>query len=100
LFLAGHAAFKAAIWRRISWPRLTAIAALALFALLAPHVPALALAACGTAAVLAVAVADHIWLPEPAMGDADAVSRRHAGLLLRAASRPHSHSSQKCIQYL
>ncbi len=73
LFLAGHAAFKATIWRRISWPRLAAIAVLALFALLAPHVPALALAACGTAAVLAVAIADHIWRPEPAMGDADAV---------------------------
>ena len=67
LFLAGHAAFKAAIWRRISWPRLAAIAALALFALLAPHVPALVLAACGAAAVLAVAVADQIWRREPAI---------------------------------
>ena len=73
LFLAGHAAFKAAIWRRISWPRLGAIAALGLFGLLAPHVPALALAACGAAAVLAVAVADHFWQPQPAAGDADAV---------------------------
>jgi low temperature requirement protein LtrA len=60
LFLAGHAAFKAAIWRRISWPRIAAIAVLALFALLAPHVPALVLAACSAAAVLAVAVADHL----------------------------------------
>jgi low temperature requirement protein LtrA len=60
LFLAGHAAFKAAIWRRISWPRIAAIAVLALFALLAPHVPALVLAACSAAAVLAVAITDHI----------------------------------------
>ncbi len=35
LFLAGHAAFKAAIWRRVSWPRLAAIAALGLFGLFA-----------------------------------------------------------------
>ncbi|MGN6794413.1 MAG: low temperature requirement protein A [Streptosporangiaceae bacterium] len=65
LFLAGHAAFKAAIWRRISWPRLAAIAALGLFGLLARHVPAVALAACGAAVVVAVAVADHIWRPVP-----------------------------------
>jgi low temperature requirement protein LtrA len=59
LFLLGHAAFKAAIWRRISWHRLAAIAALGLFGLLTPHVSALVLAACGAAAVVAVAVADH-----------------------------------------
>ncbi|HEX5189636.1 MAG TPA: low temperature requirement protein A [Streptosporangiaceae bacterium] len=69
LFMAGHAAFKAAIWRRISWPRLGAIAALGLFGLLAPHVPALVLAACSAAAVVAVAVADHIWRPPPVPGD-------------------------------
>ena len=68
LFLAGHAAFKAAIWRRISWPRLAAIAALALFSLLAAHVPVIVLAACSAAAVLAVAVADHIWQPQPTVG--------------------------------
>jgi low temperature requirement protein LtrA len=70
LFLAGHAAFKAAIWRRISWARLSAIAVLALFALLAPHVPALVLAACGAATVLAVAVADHLWQPPPLLEQA------------------------------
>ena len=66
LFLVGHAAFKAAIWRRISWPRIAAIAALGLFGLLAPHVPALVLAACSAGAVVAVAVADYIWRPAPA----------------------------------
>src|SRR5215467_7451164 len=59
LFLIGHAAFKLAIWQRISWPRLASVAALGLFGLLAPHVPALALAACSAAAVVAVAVADR-----------------------------------------
>jgi len=63
LFLVGHAAFKAAIWRRISWHRLAAIAALALFGLLTPHVPALVLAACSAGAVVAVAVADHFSRP-------------------------------------
>jgi low temperature requirement protein LtrA len=63
LFLAGHAAFKAAIWRRVSWPRLAAIAALALLGLLAPHVPALVLAGCGAAVVVAVAIADYLWRP-------------------------------------
>jgi len=63
LFLAGHAAFKAAIWRRVSWPRLAAIAALALLGLLAPHVPALVLAGCSAAVVVAVAIADHVWRP-------------------------------------
>jgi len=63
LFLAGHAAFKAAIWHRVSWPRLSAIVVLALLALAARTVPALALAGCGAAAVVAVAVADQIWRP-------------------------------------
>ena len=65
LFLAGHAAFKAAIWRRISWSRIAGISALALLGLLAPYVPALVLAACSAAVVVAVAVADYIWRPPP-----------------------------------
>src|ERR1039457_1587633 len=63
LFLIGHAAFKAVIWRRVSWPRVGAAAVLGLLGLLAPNVPALALAACGAAAVVAVAIADQIWQP-------------------------------------
>ena len=72
LFLAGHAAFKAAIWRRISWSRLAGIAALALLGLLAPHVPALVLAACSAAVVVAVAVADYVWRPPPTLIGASA----------------------------
>jgi low temperature requirement protein LtrA len=63
LFLIGHAAFKAVIWRRVSWARVGAAAGLGLLGLLAPLVPALALAACGAAAVVAVAVADQVWRP-------------------------------------
>ena len=63
LFLIGHAAFKAVIWRRLSWPRVVAVAVLGLLGLLAAYLPALALAGCGAAAVVAVAIADQIWRP-------------------------------------
>jgi low temperature requirement protein LtrA len=63
LFLAGHATFKATIWRRISWPRIGAIAILAILGLLAPHVSALVLSAAAAAVVIAVAAADRLWPP-------------------------------------
>jgi low temperature requirement protein LtrA len=60
LFLAGHAAFKAAVWRKVSVPRLAGIAVLALLGLVAPHVSVLVLAACAAVVVIGVVVAD--WL--------------------------------------
>jgi low temperature requirement protein LtrA len=60
LFLAGHAAFKAVIWRTTPWSRIIAVAVLALLGLAAPHVSALALSACAAAVVIAVAVADRV----------------------------------------
>jgi low temperature requirement protein LtrA len=60
LFVAGHLAFKVTVWRRVSWPRVAALAVLALFGLLAPHVTALALSACAAATVIGVAVADFV----------------------------------------
>ncbi len=60
LFLAGHAAFRAALWHRIAWAKIAGIAALALLGLLAPHVTALLLGGCAAAVVLAVAVADSV----------------------------------------
>jgi low temperature requirement protein LtrA len=60
LFLAGHAAFKAAIWRTTPWSRIVAVAVLALLGLAAPHISALALSACAAAVVIAVAVADRV----------------------------------------
>lgn len=59
LFLAGHAAFKAVIWRRVSWPRIGAVVVLALLGLAAPRLSALALGACAAAVVVAVAVIDY-----------------------------------------
>jgi low temperature requirement protein LtrA len=62
LFIAGHAAFKWAVWRVIPWTRLGAIVALAaLFGLLAPHVTALALAGCTTVVIVAIAAIDR-WI--------------------------------------
>ena len=67
LFLAGHAAFKLVVWRVPSWPRLAGIAVLGLLALAAQAIPALALATCAAALVIAVAVSDRLpWLPRPA----------------------------------
>jgi low temperature requirement protein LtrA len=66
LFLAGHAAFKAVVWNRISWQRVGAIPVLALLGLLVPHVSAVTLSACSVAVVLAVVAADQLWPPRAA----------------------------------
>jgi low temperature requirement protein LtrA len=64
LFIAGHAAFKVAVWRLAPWSRLAAVAVLGLLGLAAPRLPALALGACAAAVVVAVAAVDH-WGPAP-----------------------------------
>jgi low temperature requirement protein LtrA len=63
LFLAGHALFKAVVWRRVSWPRVAGVAALALVGALAPHTTALTLGICTLAVVVAVATADRVTRP-------------------------------------
>ncbi len=69
LFLAGHAAFKAVVWRTVPVPRLAALAVLALLGLVAPHVTVLALAACAAAVVAGVVVADRLTGPPEADGE-------------------------------
>jgi low temperature requirement protein LtrA len=59
LFIAGHAAFKFAVWRIISWQRVAAVAVLGLLGLAAGSLPALALGLCAAAVVIGVATADH-----------------------------------------
>jgi low temperature requirement protein LtrA len=59
LFLAGHAAFKAVIWRQVPWSRIAALAVLGLLGLAAPHISALALGACSVAVIVAVAAVDY-----------------------------------------
>jgi low temperature requirement protein LtrA len=63
LFLAGHAVFKAVVWRLVSWPRVIAVAVLLLLLLLAPHVSALTLGIATLVVVIAVAVADRVTHP-------------------------------------
>jgi low temperature requirement protein LtrA len=60
LYLAGHAAFKAVVWRTLSVPRLAGVAVAGLLGLLAPHVSVLVLAGCATAVVVGVAVGDYV----------------------------------------
>jgi low temperature requirement protein LtrA len=60
LFLAGHAAFKFAVWRVVPWSRLAAVAVLGLLGLAVPYLPALALGCCAAVVVLAVATADYL----------------------------------------
>ncbi len=65
LFIAGHATFKAILWRRVSWTRIAALAALGLLGLLTPHVSGLALSIAATAVVLALVLADFTGLGAP-----------------------------------
>jgi low temperature requirement protein LtrA len=60
LFLAGHAAFKLAVWRYVSWPRVAGIAVLALLGLAAKSIPELALSACAAGVVVVVAATDRL----------------------------------------
>ena len=65
LFIAGHAAFKIAVWRVVPWSRLAAVAALGLLGLAAPYVSLLGLGACATAVVIAVAAIDYLQAGRP-----------------------------------
>lgn len=60
LFVAGHGLFTYAVWRIVPWTRVAVVAALALMALLAPHVSALTLAGSIVLVLVALAVADRI----------------------------------------
>jgi low temperature requirement protein LtrA len=60
LYLAGHAAFKAVVWRSVPRTRLAGIVLLALLAIPARSIPELGLAACAAAVLLAVAASDYV----------------------------------------
>jgi len=62
LFIAGHAAFKVAVWRVVSWQRVAGVVVLGLLGLAAGSLPALALTLCAASVVVGVAVADQ-WVP-------------------------------------
>ena len=73
LFLAGHALFKAVVWRRPSWPRLGGIVALGVVAILTPHVARLTLAICSVAVIVGVAIIDRLTHPIVASVGGDGV---------------------------
>jgi low temperature requirement protein LtrA len=60
LYLAGHAAFKAVVWRYVPRTRVAGIVVLALLGIPARFIPELGLAVCAAAVVLAVAAADYV----------------------------------------
>jgi len=60
LFLAGHAAFKAIVWRVVPWTRLGAVAVLAVLIVAASHITALALAIIAVLVLWAVALTDRL----------------------------------------
>ncbi|MGH9169799.1 MAG: low temperature requirement protein A [Acidimicrobiales bacterium] len=60
LFVAGHAAFKRAIWGVIPWSRIYGVMALALLSLVAPHVDTIAVGVLAAAVVIAIAVSDRM----------------------------------------
>ncbi len=60
LFLVGHAAFKATVWRTVPWTRLAAISALGLLAIPATSIAVLALGAATAGVVVLLAVSDRL----------------------------------------
>jgi low temperature requirement protein LtrA len=71
LYLAGHAAFKAVVWRRTPWSRIAAVAVLALLGLVAPHLSVLVLAGTAAAVIVAVAAVDYAGQRAPAAAEAE-----------------------------
>jgi low temperature requirement protein LtrA len=61
LFLAGHAAFKATVWRVVPWSRLVGITVLALLGTLSGHVSQLTLGIAAGVVLVAVAVSDRLF---------------------------------------
>jgi low temperature requirement protein LtrA len=63
VFLAGHAMFKAVVWRAAPVPRLIGIAVLAVTGVFAEHVSPLALGSVVLVVIVAVAVTDRVLHP-------------------------------------
>ncbi len=60
VFLAGHAAFTATVWRTVPWTRLTAIVVLGLLGIVATSTSALTLGALTTIVVILLAASDRV----------------------------------------
>ncbi len=78
LFLAGHAAFKAVIWRVVPWTRLAAIVALAVLGFASADLSSELLGLLALAIVLAVIVVDRLLLGSPSVVNSMASSGSEA----------------------
>jgi low temperature requirement protein LtrA len=63
LFLLGHAAFKATVWRVMPWARLAGVVVLAALGLLNGHVSELVLAIAAGVVAVTVAASDRLFFP-------------------------------------
>jgi low temperature requirement protein LtrA len=68
LFLLGHAAFKATVWRVVPWARIAGIVVLAAFGLFDGHVTQLVLGIAAAAVAIAVAASDRLFFPPTSEG--------------------------------
>jgi low temperature requirement protein LtrA len=71
LFLLGHAAFKATVWRVVPWTRIAGVVVLAGLGLLDGHVSRLALAVAAGIVALGVAASDRLFFPPSPVVGAD-----------------------------
>jgi low temperature requirement protein LtrA len=69
LFVAGHAAFKAVVWRVVPTTRLAAVVVLGLLGFLAPDVSAVVLGICAGAVLIALAASDRHRSGDPDESD-------------------------------
>ena len=69
LFVAGHAAFKAVVWRVVQTTRLAAVVVLGLLGFLAPDVSAVVLGICAGAVLIALAASDRHRSGDPDESD-------------------------------
>jgi hypothetical protein len=63
IYLAGQAAFKAAVWRALPTTRIAAIVVLGLLGVLARHVSVLVLAGCAAVVLVSLSAADRALVP-------------------------------------
>jgi low temperature requirement protein LtrA len=71
LFLLGHAAFKAAVWRIAPWARRVAVVVLAGLGGLRGHVSQLTMAVLAGVVAVLVAASDRVFAPPVAPGSSD-----------------------------
>jgi low temperature requirement protein LtrA len=78
LFLAGHAVFKALVWRAVSWPRVIGALVVLAGGFLAHHASGLVIGVGALGVLVAVALADRVLHPAEVTGQPVRTARRAA----------------------